>query len=332
MSDHWTRLQRGDLHRALGLLARSGTGEDSLERMIENPGVSSAVRLAVKAAVSPGTLSSAQAAAAEVLAPLSGAVEQASALGPLLADGIRLPTLTVPLLIASISGGGTAAEATAKAISTTAFNLAAPVVAKAFVVSVLTAEAARTGRVGEFVVDELERRLVPKVNDTLADILESFAHQSFAASGSGPGDVLTDIATGADLLDAGVSSKLLLLVSPGTARRLKYMATSDGALAFSEAGLIGDVRYYPVDGLEGSSPGTALLADLSRIAVGDDRVEVSIARHASLAMDDNPGSSAASFSLFQRNAIGVRAEQFFSIAATGDTSTSAVISIIGAWG
>lgn len=310
------------------MLREGGVGIDIRSRVEANPDAyPPSVVAAVKANADATTYSTGGGA----MMALAGVVEPVTEQSVLGAFPIRV-SVNQPVLIATRIAASTVSEGAAKGIASFTADPAVQERAKVAAQVVLSLEFARVRGAVAVVERQLVAGLVRGVNAEVANLLLGHA-QTMSASGSDAAAVLADLAGAAALVGAGASSELVLVVAPEVAPRLALMS-ANGAPAFADMsangiGSIQGIRAFVADSLSGS-PATALVVDVSRVAIAADETTLRASRHGNVAMSDD-GTGQPSYNLWQRNSIAEIAERLFSLSLESTTGSSPVAAIDGAW-
>jgi len=261
--------------------------------------------LQTKAAVSPLASShEALAGGGALEAALTGVIDSQSLVGALTAAG----ALTVPLdpsgpkLFVGTVTGHTVAEAASKPISSLDFTVTGrPTKAAATVV--VTAEAGRS--IAGSVQDAIRGRLVQAAAREIDAVVVAALTGGTPAASSDPGVLLAAVTGGQPLRPMLIGGFAELLAIDGSTLR-----------ALRDLGVV--IIQSP------AAAGQLVALDAAGILIRDGGVVVQTSRSATLAMDDG-GAGTANYSLFQRNAIGLRAERWLAI----DLATDAVAFAVG---
>jgi HK97 family phage major capsid protein len=142
-----------------------------------------------------------------------------------------------------------------------------------------------------------------------------------SGSGSTAYAIGADLSSAADEMALHAGSKLLLVVTPDTYARLALKTTADGAFAFPDLAIggvgtiAGSITVMPCAALPAgdSSTTTAMLIDISKVAVGADLVLLDGSRQAALQMAGDPtanaltGTGSSIVSMFQNNCSALKA-------------------------
>lgn len=117
-----------------------------------------------------------------------------------------------------------------------------------------------------------------------------------------------------NMVATGISaSDIVVIANEGTALNLMSMRNAIGGPEFSGVTISGGTfEGRPMLTSQSVPVGTLILVKASEIFIADDgRVEIDASREATLTMDNAPAAgAAATFNLWQRNAIGIRAERY----------------------
>jgi hypothetical protein len=228
----------------------------------------------------------------------------------------------------------TVAELSPKPISVPAYG-GATSYTKTVAFIVVSEDVLRQPFAAERLEVELRRAISGGTNGAFLELLAALADTQ-TASGSTAAAVATDLAVALATLGTSASSRLYLAVSPSTLSELALRTDTAGSLAFPNLGAtggeIGGIEVLASDSLE-TSPPSAILFDSTKLVLGDSGIRLQASRHGSVEMSNTPGGSAA-YSLWQRNATGIRAERSLQLgAAQPDTSGGhfAAVVIQNAW-
>jgi hypothetical protein len=328
-------LDRGtEMRSIIGLMLRSnGHGGDMKMLAEKSPSLPSAAQLVIRAATNPTVLDANTQGFASVSAAFIESVGTLDAVSFLARAGVAMPLTGPVTFIVAIEGGAEVAEGAAKPTRNFTSSAATIQRAKRAALVVLSMEFSLTPHGMRLAQSELGKAVVRGGNDALAALLSAGA-PSIAASGSDAAAVLADLGNATIAAGVGAGARLMLIVSPDTALRLAFMGDAGGQafdMAPDGTGQVAGVPVYVAPELGGSSPGDALLVDGSRIAIEDGGLQLSVVRHANVALDD-AGSGDATHSLWQHNQIGLRIERRIALAYTADTSSAPACLITGGWG
>jgi hypothetical protein len=268
-----------------------------------------------------------------VAQPFLESLGQSSILDRVLAEGaaVAMSYSQAGAVVSLVSiSGGAVGELAPKPVRSASFAAASLAQHKAVALCVASEEFLRGAGASEALTAELRRAVAQATNAVFLDALAAVA-DTIAASGSTAAAILTDLTAAIAALGPHERSRFYAAVDPTTYAEvgLKPSTATAGPLAFPDFPTIGSVTFMASESLSN----TALVFDASRLAIGDGGLAVDQSRHGSLQMDDAPSGNAAPYSLWERNARGIRAERFFSLAfATPDTSGSLpAIQITNAW-
>jgi hypothetical protein len=238
------------------------------------------------------------------LAPLNSAFVLGSDSRSIIPPLVDAGALVLPLVAAAriLVGSGTATtvgESSSKPITAVDFRLSDDELIKAVALLVTTTEAIR----GPFGVQEaLQRHLAARTAVAVNTALFSrFTTSGTAAASADPGVLLATLSGGAARAPIlfGAFGNLLTL-APGVLRDLRDLGVT--VVATPEAG------------------DDFVMVDAAGVLIADGGVELNTAAHASLDMDGGSPAT-ATFSLWQHNCVGVRAERRFQI----DFKTDSVV-------
>jgi hypothetical protein len=148
---------------------------------------------------------------------------------------------------------------------------------------------------------------------TQLDVAASLASATAAAMDA---EIVNLLVSGGTLSTSSEVGSLLAQLSNGSPRTPVLLGSWDAL-----APLAPDLRDLRDLGLQiivmpGAS-GRLIALDASGVLFGDGGAEVTVARHASVAMTDD-GSGSPTNNLWQLNQVGLRAERFFKLAFRGD--------------
>jgi hypothetical protein len=319
------------------LLLKAGSKGDALALAERSRGTAPRVVTALKAAIGAGsTFDPANAGDLVDLRITSNgfvaALANIGAFDRMMADGAlrRVPLAQIGIrLSASVAGYGVA-EGSAVPIS--ALNIASETLERRradciVVVSDQLAEAMTPASQG-LLARELRNGVVAATDRVfLAAMVDGVA--PIAAVGSTAANVFGDLENLLAAVPTDSTSRLYLVVSPSTAKRLAVKVTTTGARAFDQmtpqGGTIAGIPVVVSDWVPtAGSPGAqVILIDASQIAADSEVVTLDEAKYATLEMTDAPtmhvggvGSpsapvAAAMVSLWQTNSRGLRASRYY---------------------
>ena len=329
MSTAWANFSKdfGDYCRARAL-ASDGA---ELERLTARASVD-VQQVATRAAIEPLTTVN-NPAFSGIALPFIQSLGQSSILDRLLAEDVvtRMPYTATGAAVSLISiAGGGVGELAPKPVRSANFAAATLAHHKAICLVVASEEWLRGVGASEALASEIRRALSQATNAVFLDALAAVA-DTIPSTGSTAAAIAADLTTAVTTLGVHENSHFVAAVDPTTYAEvsLKPSSATVGPLAFEAFPTVGVVTFMASESLTN----TAIVFDSARLGVGDGGLMVDQSRHGSLQMDDAPSGASASFSLWQRNARGIRAERLFSIAfATPDSSGSLpAVQITGAW-
>ena len=226
-----------------------------------------------------------------------GAVDRASLIGPLMDNGaIAMPLIpgAAQILLGTITGSSVSEEGAKPVVEAGLDVSGSP--SKAVSQIVISAEAARAA--AGAVLDGLRAALVSAVAAEVDRVIIA---------------ALTSGSPGAASADVG---ELLAAISGGQPRRPVVVAGFDVLGPIVET--VGDWQALGVTIIPNpAAAGMMVVIDCAGLLLGDGGVQLAVARHASLSMDST-GAGNPTFSLFQKNAIALRAERFVNISVRPD--------------
>ena len=290
-----------------------------------------------KAAVSAGHTGDPDWAAANLAGIQASFVESLSRVSPfdrMLSDGMRKVPLRQRIVsMTSTPTGANPGEGAAKPISRMALGGAGIAPRKSSVIAAITEDVLRDGgaAIENFLMAELRRALSRATNT-------AFLAELAAAASSSPSlpsvDFATDVQALLQLVDIGETSKLFLIAEPKPVAAVRFARALVG-------GGSGDITLLASDALPA---GVALLVDADQVAAGAEAIAVDSARHASLLMDSAPTMSSGGIgspdaptgaqlvSLFQTNAVGLKAERYWGFSIVGTNAVAIVENVSSDWG
>jgi hypothetical protein len=242
-----------------------------------------------KAAVSPITTADAAVALMPLDTAFLGLVDAESVLGKL--DGaVRLPLMAAARLQVGEVHAAVVSEADIKPVMRLDFDTIAPPT-KAEAQIVISSEALRN--------------FDPATQDGIRAVLVS------AVAAAVDRELVTMLTGSAPT--AGTVEDLLAAVSGGQPRKPYLLGGFDMLLALP-AGTLRDLRDLAIGVVPTpAAQGALIMVDVSGLLIQDAGVEVAVARHASLAMDDG-GGGGPTVNLWQSNLSCLRAERMFRLA------------------
>jgi hypothetical protein len=247
-----------------------------------------------------------------------GSLKSISAFDALLPDMRKMPMQTRIAVVSASAAGSTQGQG--KPIPVSKMELAAgslePQLASALIV--LAEELVRSGTADgdALIAAELRKAASAATNRAfLAGLM--FAAPSYSAAGTDAVSVYGDLAKLAAATSPTGTSRLYLIVDPGTAVGLTFKTTADGLLACPDmtpnGGSIGGVTVLVSDEPPQDSNGsTVLMVDADAIAAGDEGFTLDSSKAAALQMDDDPADGAAPLvSMFQTHSRALKANRWF---------------------
>jgi hypothetical protein len=294
-----------------------------------NPRASDRVRaLLRKSAVAPATTSDATWAGALVGDERAASISFVESLRSLSAFEFALPrTRQLPVrtrVVASGSAvvGTVVAEGGWKPASK--LNLAATVLdelkaAALVVVSKEALEAAAASGIS-FIQNELRAAVAVAVDTKFVEILSDAAPTPIASSGDDAASIRADIISLLGAVDLGAGSFPVLVVPPRIAKQLGGFGAEGWSVHPVDGG---ELANLPTRVCSAVADDEVVLFDAAQIGANGGAVRVREARHASVQMDDSPGSGAASLvSLWQTGCIAFMAERLFAATVVGSAAVA----------
>jgi HK97 family phage major capsid protein len=247
-----------------------------------------------------------------------GSLQSISAFDALLPDMRKMPMQTRIAVVSASATGSTQGEG--KNIPVSKMELAAgslePQLASALIV--LAEELVRSGTADgdALIAAELRKAASAATNRAFLAAL-MFGAVSYSATGTDAASVYADLGKLAAATSPSGTSKLYLIVDPGTAASLAFKTITDGLLAFPDmtpsGGSVGGVPVLVSDEPPQDSNGSSvLMVDADAIAAGDAGFTLDSSKAAALQMDDSPVDGAANLtSMFQTHSVALRANRWF---------------------
>jgi hypothetical protein len=286
----------------------------------EQLGASQRVTGALKAAVSSGTTTSVDYAALvdpSVMAQqFLETLRNVGVYDRVLADATVVPLRTRIVSNSTPLVGDSVAEAAAKPIRALSLAFTDMDLLKVSSIVVLSAEVVKSSAAGaqNFVGNELRRAVVAGSDKVF---LSGIATGETPLAGSA--SVSADLKALLGAITIGEASKLYLVVPPALALAAATITGPQG-FVYSAMGPGGGVLAgITVLASDQQLTGRATLVDAASLVGSGGQIVLDSSEHASVLMDDAPGTGAATKSLWQQNLLALRAERFFAfdIAASG---------------
>jgi HK97 family phage major capsid protein len=322
------------LHAAI---LRSLHDVEAAELAARNPRASDRVRaLLTKAAVAPATTSDSTWAGALVGDERAASIAFIDSLRSLSAFEFALPRMRqLPVrtrVVASASAvvGTVVAQGAWKPAS--ALNLLPTTLdelkaAALIVISKEGLEAAAGGGVG-FVQNELRAAVAVAIDTKFVEILSDAAPTPIASAGADAASIRADIISLLAAVDLGAGSFPVLVVPPRIAKQLGGFGAEGWSVHPVDGG---ELANLPTRVSSAVADDEIVLFDATQVGANSGAVRIREARHASVQMDDDPGSGAASLvSLWQTGCVAFMAERFFGATVVG--SAAAAVLSSADWG
>jgi HK97 family phage major capsid protein len=323
-----SRLGATDLIFAAVLKSLAGPGE-AAELAARNPRASDRVRaLLTKAAVAPATTSDATWAGALVGDERAASIAFVESLRSMSAFEFALPRMrqlpvrTRIVSTASAVVGTVVAQGAWKPAS--ALNLAPTTLdelkaAALVIVSKEALEAAAAGGIG-FIQNELRRAVAEAVDARFVEILGDAAPTPIASSGDDAASIRADIISLLAAVDLGAGSFPVLVVPPRLAKQLGGFGAEGWSVHPVDGG---ELANLPTRVSSAVADDEVVLFDAAAIGANSGAARIREAAHASVQMDDSPGSGAASLvSLWQTGCVAFMAERLFAATVIGSAAVA----------
>lgn len=145
---------------------------------------------------------------------------------------------------------------------------------------------------------------------------------ALSSSLSSSGNVLEDLASALSAITIGSDSRLYFIVRPEDAAQLAVQQAALGGVAFPGVGVnggtVGNIVVIVSDAL---ADGTALLVDASQLLTASTPLKLDASEEAML---DMAGGNNPTYSLWQKNSAGVRAERMVAVHALRATAVQSL--------
>ncbi len=269
------------------------------------------------------------------LQTLSGDLARISALDALLANGAQPVPLRGRLgFVSTAVTGATAGNGTPKRISSLAFDGLNHEPTACLALLVVTQELLEIGLGGAAILEaEIAKACAAAVDSVFIAALVSGTPSSAASTGNFAADLHAALAGMPD----NSAAWYYAIVAPCTCRQLATVDDGDGQLLYPDVdpamgGSVGSIRVVPCSALASadSNGPNAVIVDSSQVAIGSTPMAVTLARQASVDLQDVPTNNSATptptnlVSLWATNSVGFRAERSVTAALVRENAAHVV--------